>query len=75
MRSIKITKVKHYFIEQMKELVEEEEELLRHKRQHSCRTSMLSTAKKDGFSDRYLSAASGSAGGGYPRPPPERWAL
>ena len=49
-----ITKVKAYFIEQMKELVEEEEAIL------ACKGSMLSdemlaTAKKDGFSDKYLS--------------------
>lgn len=49
-----LTKVKAYFIEQMKELVEEEEALL------ACKGSlpsdeMLTTAKKDGFSDKYLS--------------------
>ena len=49
-----LTKVKTYFIEQMKELVEEEEALLK------CKGSMpsdemLITAKKDGFSDKYLS--------------------
>ncbi|MCI7098722.1 MAG: carbamoyl-phosphate synthase large subunit [Lachnospiraceae bacterium] len=49
-----ITKVKHYFIEQMKELVEEEEALM------ACRGQLpsdeaLITAKKDGFSDKYLS--------------------
>ena len=49
-----LTKVKHYFIEQMKELVEEEEALA------ACKGSlpsdaMLTAAKKDGFSDKYLS--------------------
>lgn len=49
-----LTKVKHYFIEQMKELVCEEEALL------ACKGSlpsddMLTQAKKDGFSDKYLS--------------------
>ena len=49
-----ITKVKTYFIEQMKELVEEEEALL------ACKGSMpsddmLIKAKKDGFADKYLS--------------------
>ncbi len=49
-----ITKVKAYFIEQMKELVEEEEALL------ACKGSLpaddaLIAAKKDGFSDKYLS--------------------
>ena len=49
-----LTKVKHYFIEQMKELVEEEEALLDYK--GSLPTDeMLITAKKDGFSDKYLS--------------------
>ena len=48
------TAVKRYFVEQMKELVEEEEALL------SCRGTlpsdeMLIQAKKDGFSDKYLS--------------------
>ena len=48
------TKVKTYFIQQMKELVEEEEELL------SCKGGLpedgkLIQAKKDGFSDKYLS--------------------
>lgn len=49
-----LTKVKPYFIEQMKELVEEEEAL------RACKGSlpsdeMLTTAKKDGFADKYLS--------------------
>ena len=49
-----LTKVKTYFIEQMKELVEEEEALL------ACKGNMpsdemLTAAKKDGFSDKYLS--------------------
>ena len=49
-----ITKVKHYFLEQMKELVEEEEALI------ACKgnlpeDSALIQAKKDGFSDKYLS--------------------
>ena len=49
-----ITKVKTYFIEQMKELVEEEEEILKHKGS-MLPDDMLITAKKDGFSDKYLS--------------------
>ena len=49
-----ITHVKKWFIDQMKELVEEEEELL------ACRGGLpedekLITAKRDGFSDKYLS--------------------
>ncbi len=49
-----ITKVKAYFIEQMKELVEEEEALLKFKGGLPS-DEMLITAKKDGFSDKYLS--------------------
>ncbi|MGI6006919.1 MAG: carbamoyl-phosphate synthase large subunit [Ruminococcus sp.] len=49
-----ITKVKHYFIEQMKELVEEEEALIKSKG-HLPEDQMLIQAKKDGFSDKYLS--------------------
>ena len=49
-----ITKVKHFFIEQMKELVEEEEKLLTF--QGSLPSDeLLIQAKKDGFSDLYLS--------------------
>ncbi len=49
-----ITKVKKYFVEQMKELVEEEEAIL------ACKGSMISddmlvSAKKNGFADKYLS--------------------
>ena len=55
-----ITKVKAYFIEQMKELVEEEEEILKQKEVLKQNGSMLDdamliAAKKDGFSDKYLS--------------------
>lgn len=49
-----ITKVKAYFIEQMKELVEEEESILQYKGK-MLPDEMLVTAKKDGFSDKYLS--------------------
>ncbi|MCM1261305.1 MAG: carbamoyl-phosphate synthase large subunit [Butyrivibrio sp.] len=49
-----ITKVKAYFIEQMKELVEEEEAILKYKGA-LMPDEMLITAKKDGFSDKYLS--------------------
>ncbi len=49
-----ITKVKTYFIEQMKELVEEEEELLKSKGKLPS-DDLLIKAKKDGFSDKYLS--------------------
>lgn len=49
-----ITKVKHWFIEQMKELVAEEEALLQHKGSLPADEALLQ-AKKDGFSDKYLS--------------------
>ncbi len=49
-----ITKVKKYFIEQMKELVEEEEELLKSKGSLPS-DEALTQAKKDGFADKYLS--------------------
>lgn len=49
-----ITRVKHYFIQQMKELVEEEESLITQKGSLPC-DEMLIGAKKDGFSDKYLS--------------------
>lgn len=49
-----ITKVKTYFIEQMKELVEEEEAIMKYKGGLPT-DEMLVTAKKDGFSDKYLS--------------------
>lgn len=47
-----LTKVKHYFIEQMKELVEEEEALKQFK--GIPHTEVLRQAKLDGFADRYL---------------------
>ena len=49
-----ITKVKAYFIEQMKELVEEEEALLAGKGSMPEDAALIS-AKKNGFSDKYLS--------------------
>lgn len=48
-----LTKVKHYFITQMKELVEEEEALIKEKGKLP-ETETLRQAKLDGFSDRYL---------------------
>ncbi|MBQ5316605.1 MAG: carbamoyl-phosphate synthase large subunit [Oscillospiraceae bacterium] len=47
-----LTKIKHYFLEQMKELVDEEEELL--KAEGVPAEAQLRQAKLDGFSDRYL---------------------
>ncbi|BFL13195.1 carbamoyl-phosphate synthase large subunit [[Clostridium] hylemonae] len=49
-----ITKVKTYFIEQMKELVEEEETLAASKGSLPS-DELLVSAKKNGFSDKYLS--------------------
>ncbi len=49
-----LTKVKHYFIQQMRELVMEEEELIKSKGSLPA-DELLIRAKKDGFSDKYLS--------------------
>ena len=50
-----LTKVKHWFIEQMKELVEEEEALVSSYKGSVPADDKLIKAKKDGFSDKYLS--------------------
>ncbi len=47
------THIKRWFLEQMKELVELEEELLRH-RGALPPDALLARAKRDGFADRYL---------------------
>lgn len=49
-----ITKVKHYFVKQMQELVEEEEALVKSKGSLPSDEALIS-AKKNGFSDKYLS--------------------
>ncbi|MCI8894509.1 MAG: carbamoyl-phosphate synthase large subunit [Lachnospiraceae bacterium] len=49
-----ITKVKHYFIQQMLELVQEEEALAAQKGSLPADEALIS-AKKNGFSDKYLS--------------------
>ena len=49
-----LTKIKPYFLEQMKELVDEEEALLKYKGSVPP-ADILVAAKKDGFSDKYLS--------------------
>ena len=49
-----LTKVKAYFIEQMKELVEEEENILKYKGS-MLPDDLLISAKKNGFSDKYIS--------------------
>lgn len=48
-----LTKIKAYFIEQMKELVEEEEALLKGKGSVPA-VEVLRKAKQDGFADKYL---------------------
>ncbi len=48
-----LTKIKHYFLEQMKELVDEEEALKAYKGSVPP-TDVLESAKKNGFADRYL---------------------
>ena len=50
----KRTGVKAYFVQQMRELVQEEEQILMHKGGF-LPDDMLVQAKKDGFSDKYLS--------------------
>ncbi|HOL49132.1 MAG TPA: carbamoyl-phosphate synthase large subunit [bacterium] len=47
------TYIKPWFIQQMKELVELEEEILKH-RGKAIPDKLLTQAKKDGFSDKYL---------------------
>ncbi|OPY81210.1 MAG: Carbamoyl-phosphate synthase large chain [Syntrophus sp. PtaU1.Bin005] len=48
------THIKRWFIEQMKELVDLEEEILKYKGK-ALPDELLARAKKDGFADRYLS--------------------
>lgn len=48
-----LTKIKHYFIEQMQELITEEESILKFKEKELPKELML-RVKQDGFSDRYL---------------------
>jgi carbamoyl-phosphate synthase large subunit len=49
----RITHIKHWFLEQMKELVELEEKVLEYKGS-KLPDDLLIQAKKDGFSDKYL---------------------
>ena len=53
-----LTKIKKWFLEQMKELVEEENAILEHKGAVPDEKT-LRKAKQDGFSDRYLSGLLG----------------
>ncbi len=48
-----LTQIKHYFIQQMKELVDEEERMLTYKGKN-LPVEVLEKAKKDGFSDKYI---------------------
>ncbi|MDQ2084828.1 carbamoyl-phosphate synthase large subunit [Herbivorax sp. ANBcel31] len=50
----RLTNIKHWFIEQMNEMVLLEEEVLKYKN-NTLPDNLLIQAKKDGFSDRYLS--------------------
>jgi len=54
------TRIKHYFIEQMAELVELEEKLLKYKGK-TPPDKLLIQAKKDGFADKYLAKILGIA--------------
>jgi carbamoyl-phosphate synthase large subunit len=54
----KLTHIKQWFIQQMKELVTLEEEILKYKGS-LLPDEMLISAKKDGFADRYLSVLLG----------------
>ena len=49
-----LTKIKHYFIEQMKELVDEENALIAMKGTMPSK-EVMESAKKNGFADKYLS--------------------
>lgn len=48
-----LTKIKAYFLQQMKELVDEEEEIITHKGA-TLPDELLAQAKHDGFSDKYI---------------------
>ena len=53
----KLTKIKAYFIEQMKELVDAEERIIAWSAEHPAQmlpADELASAKRDGFADRYL---------------------
>jgi len=53
------THIKAWFIEQMKELVEREEEMLAFKGKGALPDELLLAAKKDGFADRYIAGLLG----------------
>jgi len=55
----RLTYIKPYFIQQMKELVEFEEQILKHKGRQ-LPDNLLVQAKKDGFADKYLAQLLGT---------------
>jgi len=55
-----ITKVKEWFIKEMKELVDFEEEIITHKASGKLPDNILEKAKKWGFADRYIAALIGA---------------
>jgi carbamoyl-phosphate synthase large subunit len=70
-RLYEITRIKRWFIEQMKELVDLEEEILAHKGQLPP-DDLLTRAKKDGFADGYLARLLG-VGGRHPGEAQSHW--
>ena len=66
------THIKPWFIQQMKELVELEEEILQYKGQN-LPDELLTQAKKDGFADRYLAKLLGLPEARDPRQPHWPW--
>ena len=68
------TYIKPWFIEQMKELVELEEKILKYKGK-KLPDELLMQAKKDGFADRYLAKILGSPRRRYPQTAHWPWAL
>lgn len=61
-----LTGIKDYFLQQMRELVEEEESIIAWTAEHpgaELPDEMLAQAKRDGFSDRYLAQITGATEG------------
>jgi len=54
------TSIKHWFIQQMKELVELEEKIIAHSSDTMIPNDLLIQAKNDGFSDKYLAQITNS---------------
>ena len=67
------TYIKPWFIQQMKELVELEEQILKHKGKQ-LPDELLVQAKKDGFADKYLAKLLGVAEDADPRAAHALWA-